>query len=602
MNNAPQPRLFDIVPTSLAVNAMRESGYKNAAYAIAELIDNAIQAGADKIELLCGESIEHKAQRSRSHIHQIAVLDDGSGMDGEKLRQALQFGNGAYLNDRSGMGRFGMGLPNSSISQCRRVDVWTWQAGPESAIHSYLDLGAIERGEQDQVPSPTSNEIPDVWRKVSTSFSGSGTLVVWSHLDRIAWKTANAIIRNSSQLVGRIYRRFLAKNRVSIRLVAFEYADPREIVASYVLPNDPMFLMIPSVTPAPYGDQALFEPYGDPIRQIVAYDGKEYEVYLNFSIAKLTARQGQNPGARPYGKHAQRNNGVSIVRAGRELELSKAWTIEYDPTERWWGVEVDFPPGLDEIFGVANNKQQARTFVDVANLEPETMLDENETMTAFLSRIREEEDPLEPLIRISNLITSQLTVIRRTLSAQTRRSRSGARRYDESSPEAIGSEVVKKRQLDGYRGQSDEDENNPPEERRREMQEGLENQGVEPEDAKQLAAHTIGSNLKIAIDHAPFEGPAFFSVNPKGGVITIVLNTNHPVYANLVEILALDSEDDSIDSLKERLAKASRGLLLLLESWARYEDEQPPGPRRTIVQDARIDWGRTARDFLDLAD
>ena len=33
---------YDIVPTHLAIQAMRDNGYKNAAYAIAELMDNAI--------------------------------------------------------------------------------------------------------------------------------------------------------------------------------------------------------------------------------------------------------------------------------------------------------------------------------------------------------------------------------------------------------------------------------------------------------------------------------------------------------------------------------------------------------------------------------
>lgn len=42
----------DIVPAHLVVKAMRDSGYKNAAYAIAELMDNSIQAGATKVELL----------------------------------------------------------------------------------------------------------------------------------------------------------------------------------------------------------------------------------------------------------------------------------------------------------------------------------------------------------------------------------------------------------------------------------------------------------------------------------------------------------------------------------------------------------------------
>ena len=41
------------------------------------------------------------------------------------------------------------------------------------------------------------------------------------------------------------------------------------------------------------------------------------------------------------------------------------------------------------------------------------------------------------------------------------------------------------------------------------------------------------------------------------------------------------------------------GLRLLLEAWARYEDEQPAGSaRRNHAQHARWDWGRMAREFL----
>jgi hypothetical protein len=42
----------DIVLAHLAVQAMRDNGYKNAAYVIAELMDNSIQAGATQVELL----------------------------------------------------------------------------------------------------------------------------------------------------------------------------------------------------------------------------------------------------------------------------------------------------------------------------------------------------------------------------------------------------------------------------------------------------------------------------------------------------------------------------------------------------------------------
>src|SRR6266852_3180356 len=102
------------------VLATRDAGYRSLASAIAELLDNSIQAGAKCIRIfLSGED---------DRCTQIAVLDDGSGMNAEGLQRALQFGGTSRFNDRSGYGRFGMGLPNSSFSQARRVEVYTWQS------------------------------------------------------------------------------------------------------------------------------------------------------------------------------------------------------------------------------------------------------------------------------------------------------------------------------------------------------------------------------------------------------------------------------------------------------------------------------------------
>ena len=70
----------DIIPPSLAIRAMRDSGYKNTAYALAEIIDNSVQAQATNIELICIESAEVVNQRERSRISAIGVLDNGCGM------------------------------------------------------------------------------------------------------------------------------------------------------------------------------------------------------------------------------------------------------------------------------------------------------------------------------------------------------------------------------------------------------------------------------------------------------------------------------------------------------------------------------------------
>lgn len=602
-----QTEFFDVVPTHLAIKAMRDSGYKNAAYAIAELIDNSIQAGASEVELLCVEREEQAAANRVTRIHQVGVLDNGSGMDQRTLRIALQFGNGTHLEDRSGIGRFGMGLPNSSISQCRRVEVWTWQEGPENAIYSYLDIDEILRGELREVPSPQRERIPPFWGKAGEAFHQTGTLVVWSELDRCQWRTARAIIRNSEFIVGRMYRRFIHDGRVRIRMAQLLRDNPDAPEDSRLaLVNDPLYLMTPSSCPAPFDSTPMFEQYGDhwEYEHRLSLNDEKHKVVVRFTTASEEARKGHNPGSRPHGKHAGRNVGVSIIRAERELELSPSWVIEYDPVERWWGVEIEFSPELDELFGVANNKQSARYLSAAGNIDVEALCEEEGCSVQELKeRLAMEGDPMGPLLDLSHVIAKNLNQIRRHLRAQTKglKSEGKKRHEDESSPEAHGTAVVRDRQKEGYKGESDADEQLPQKERERAIEEELLARGVPESTARELAAGTARAGLKYVFAEANLETSAFFSVRPKGGAIIITLNTAHPAYDHLIGVLEGEGDEEELeeDELRERLSNAWYGLKLLLEAWARYEDEQPPGPLRSKVQDARNDWGRVARQFLE---
>lgn len=581
---------------------MCDNGYKNAAYAIAELMDNAIQAGATTVELLCGEKEYFGGQRKRLQIHRIAVLDNGSGMDRDVLRIALQFGNGTYLDEdkHTGIGRFGMGLPCSSVSQCQRVDVWTWQSGIENAIYTYLDLREIKAQRQTEVPEPNPKPIPDMWLKVGKSFGKSGTLVVWSEIDRCIWKTANAIIDNSELLIGRIYRRFLEKDKVTIRMMAFNIDQP-EIpkIEKNALPNDPIYLMEKTSCPAPYDDKPMFDAFGTTADIVVGFRGKEHIIKLRVSYAKEEARLKPNAGNTAYGKHAARNVGVSVVRADRELELDQSWVIQYDPRERWWGIEVDFPPSLDDLFGVTNNKQSARNFSELADLDIDGLL-KARTIVEARAELEAEEDPRAPLLELANRISKNLSTLRSAIKAQTQGAdRSQRRHHTPPTAEAKATEATKRRQEEGHKGQTDEDESKPYEERKKEIEETLEKEGIPKAVAETLAATTVDAGLKYIFAEAALETSAFFTVKLKGGSIEILLNTNHPAYDKLIEVLEQDVEGVEADELKGRLKNALEGLKLLLMSWARYEDEQPEGKRRIQAQDIRSDWGRVAREFLD---
>ena len=595
---------FDLVPTSLAVIAMRDNGYRNTSYAIAELIDNAVQAKATSVQLLCCERQSLVRERTRRNIHQVAVLDNGTGMSIDVLRSALQFGNGEYLEDRSGIGRFGMGLPSSSISQCRRVEVWTWQEGLDSAIYSYIDLSDVESGTQTTVPRPIIKTIPSMWRtaggSAGGSFGQSGTLVVWSGLDRCLWRTASTIIRNSEYLIGRMYRRFVHEGELSIRMASFVDDTPSTFdIDRFVYTNDPLYLMAPSSTPNPYNEKSMFQRDGDhwEIPHDIEYNDGIHRVSVRFTVAAEEARNRPNAGSTSYGKHAKGNIGVSLIRANRELELETSLVIQYDPRERWWGVEVEFPPSLDEIFGVTNNKQAARHFTETARTL-QNDLAETESVAERKRQMSEDSDPRGPLIDIVHLIDRRLRGLRKIIEVQ-RKNTGKKRRHDPDSAEGQATEITRSRQVEGYRGVSDEDEVLPNKERAVALARDLEEGGLSEEQARELAARTIEQDIKYTFTVADLEGRTFFTVKPVAGEIVIKLNANHPAYSNLMEVLDDDPDSElSNEQLLGRLNKASRGLKLLLMAWARFEDEAFPEKKREEIQDIRHEWGRYAAQFL----
>src|SRR6201988_660506 len=155
-----------IIALDKFIQATRDSGYKSTASALSDLVDNSIQAGATRIAI----SVSAVASDEDEKEIEVSILDNGCGMDPFTLRQALRFGGSTRFGDRSGLGRYGMGLPNASLSQARNVAVYTWQnsggapgnghargrpsAPAEHVYMSYLDVDEIVRAEMVDVPRP----------------------------------------------------------------------------------------------------------------------------------------------------------------------------------------------------------------------------------------------------------------------------------------------------------------------------------------------------------------------------------------------------------------------------------------------------------------
>ena len=608
---ARQEDLFDsyIIPSRLAITSMRDSGYKNTAYALAELIDNAQQADATMIELLCLQKRERIQQRERARLSKIAVLDNGYGMDYATLRIALQFGNGSYLHDRSGIGRFGMGLPNASISQARRVEIWSWQNGPDNALYTYLDVAEIESGEMQLVPDPAHRPVPNEWRTSSDHFAKSGTLVVWSDLDlhRLTWRSAKATLVNTERLAGRIYRRFIADGTIRIRLLAKEEGQG-VVYDKEAAFDDPLYLDPSPLVPSPFDKEPMFKhAFDDP--QPITFNGNTHTVKVRYSVAndKTVELANGNRGAMPYGAHAKKNMGVSVVRAGRELMLDQGFCNAHDTRERWWGAEVEFPTALDEVFGVTNNKQAATHFAELATMDWEQLREDDEEFRDVVERLKEEGDPRGYLLPLQDSIRRNLERLRDAIQSQGKGGRSTHRsRRDNEKPDDIteaANERWKKRSK--ARPIAGEDRKRTDDDYEEIKKDLTENKNYAERDALDLLTLIRDADLQVVFLEADFPNPyQLFNVEIKGNLTEITFNRKHPAFPDIfgtVNTVDEDVNDLQLEDVLGRLARAINASKILFAAWARYEREAGVDNARKLER-IRYAWGQIAANFLDPED
>jgi hypothetical protein len=128
----------------------------------------------------------------------------------------------------------------------------------------------------------------------------------------------------------------------------------------------------------------------------------------------------------------------------------------------------------------------------------------------------------------------------------------------------------------------------------------LEELQQKPTSSATLRPVTISIGMSCEVVAQALDESSFMTVRSKGSVLQIVLNTTHPAYTYLSKILkAQESPCSSKESQAGDLERPDDALLLLLEAWAHFEADEPPGKRREVVQMIRNDWGRAARRLLD---
>ena len=591
-----------LFPGNFTIRALRDSRYHNTAYAIAELIDNSIEANAGQIDLLCMEQPQRVGTQIRQRVAEVAVLDKGEGMDVKTLFGALKFGGGTRHNSASGIGKYGMGLPTSSMSQCKRVDVWTWQDGLDSAWHSSIDADDIEQGNH-HVPIPDQGtSIPEKWKSAgSDGIYGhrSGTLVVWSKLDKIQWKTGRTIIDNTSKEVGRIHRFFIDAEITRIRSAAFLENQPAK--PSYemcVVANDPLYLMSPTSVPEePWDSEPMFTQWGDTKFYTPTVDGREVTIEVKYSIVKpealRTDQPTQNPGNADRGKHARRNIGVSVVREDREIILEDAFLREGgsadNPQNRWWGCEVHFRRNSDELFGVDHSKQMAANFTQAAKI----FAHDDRANQIILDEMGIDKDIIHEIVGdIRDQTRAMMRQVKQMFEQRRKPPRTDGRRTPENKAVKTATDADRDAIAAGTETPTDTDrdrEQIPPEVREASLTDQFIESGQADQDARKLAKRLVEEDLSYQFNSTQLDGFQMFNVRSNQGVLHINLNTDHPVYDLLKHIEGrLDENGDENDPAFQAIV----AIRLLLSSWARMEDQTESREERTRIQDISMNWGR----------
>lgn len=588
----------------IMIESLRDNGYSNTAHAVAELIDNSLQATATRVEIGFVESQRSTAGRRIPYtVSEISIWDNGLGMDAETLRVAMQFGGGTHRNDSSGMGKFGMGLPNSSISQCKRVEVWSWQESG-APYFTYLDVDEMKQGDLDDVPEPVVKEIPEHYQKAF--FIGqppkSGTLVIWSKLDRLTWKTGQSIFRHCELLVGRMYRNFMCDQGIKIESITYRQSGKDKLDVwkkDTFRANDPMYLKkgtsLPEL-PGSYKNEAFFEMLDREVISVEYEDAsgvlKKSDVTVTSSIVKTPiSNKLINPiagmlGATKWGKHCGKNIGVSIVRAGRELVLRDSFLSSAlrESKGRFMGIEVSFEPCLDNVFGVTNNKQDAVRLIpyDMAALVSQSGFDAEQE---YLRDLEENDDSLLQVLKVVSVIKKLVNATTKSLLDVNTKGKviKGSLDAPNSSAEAAADKATQgssHRERHGHKTETIVDDLKKDDVVKHLIDEGV----MTKEEAEKKAERLILTGNRFLIEDVSRDSEAFFDVSTSKGLTLVLFNTNHIFHEKLVSKLG----PEELEVLQVTIA-----------GFARVMNETTDDKRLKYLNRIRKEWGLVISEFLE---
>lgn len=581
----------DIINLEQYADALRRTGYKNIESAVSEIVDNSLEANATDVLIIVNNKVSQST--GRKWVNEILFLDNGHGMNKDLVQSCLRIGYGTR-RDKKGMGRFGVGLPQASMHVAPLVEVYSWENGLDTCYKSFLDINKLKDGTQKKLKEPEKEQIPEDYTEYlelyfngrEIDFKKSGTLVIWKNCDNVSPKTVIPLFDRLEFALGQKFRYWMKDNTKNIYLINHENHNDNRII----IPNDPLMLMERNIVlgnpeypkELRRGDNSfnapIFEPFTNecnttgvvdfPVQYFVKSTGemKESIVKLKFSVVKKeyydqnAIPSSFNPGSFPIGKHVKKIEGISIVRANREIDFGKFdfYSNLNEPEHRWWGCEISFQPDLDEAFGVSNNKQH----VELIELRDEEF----------------EDDEIKPIwIQLKTIITEtiksmvnrnkQIRIASRASRSIQKPSEEIINESEENNTTTESEEIRKTKKID---------------EVRKEAINTLREQGIENPTNEEINQLLLN---KVNIVYVNNGNAPFFDYSTSLGICKCVININHIFYKKFMTHI-------------EHNPQAKVAFELFLASLIRSRDEITDDNMKTSYNNVIDDWNYKLSKYI----
>ena len=328
-------------------DSMRDIGY-SVENAIADLIDNSIAANSTEI------NIEIVFNGIDSYIR---IENNGRGMTQAQLNEALTFGKKPdQKRVDSDLGRFGLGLKSASLSQGKRLSIFSHQNTEHSCGVWDTDLVKENGWFIRKVPFASTKEIIKPRLKVK-----KGTVLVIEDLDKLLNETAddsdlfyekiNAVCDHLSLVFHKfIQGKDVKKIKITYQGAILDPIDPFDF--SKIMDKGRILL---------YNDQVNVQSF------ILPHETKMSKSELK----KANLEKGMT-----------QNQGFYIYRANR-LIVSGGWLnmIKFRSIEprKLCRIMIDIPNNLDEVWGIDVKKSKAsipnKVYSEVFNLVEKSITD-----------------------------------------------------------------------------------------------------------------------------------------------------------------------------------------------------------------------------------